>query len=355
MLTLDDSEAMSSPAEQAESIASREIIDALQAISPERRAALVIVGIEGLLLCGSGDDARHPGGHADVAGRARARGIARPARRRRPPSLNQGGRAMSRRDFTERDIHMALDGELPSEERADYENWLEANPEMKARSVRFEADRARLRDTFAGVLDERVPARLTELVTGKAARPAAGAPRWRMAAAAAYPARARGGRRLSGRHRRLGLEAQAEDELAENAITAHTIYAAEQRHAVEVGANDKDHLLGWLSKRLGLTLIAPDLTADGLPAGRRAPVAGRAQKRGDAALRGRKGQPHLDLRHHRRRGKGDGESTSRRPAARAPSIGWTRAGAALSSARCRRSSCSMSARKPTGRCWPARA
>jgi RNA polymerase sigma-70 factor (ECF subfamily) len=47
MLTLDDSEALSSPAEQGESIASREIIDALQAISPERRAALVIVGIEG--------------------------------------------------------------------------------------------------------------------------------------------------------------------------------------------------------------------------------------------------------------------------------------------------------------------
>jgi len=47
MLTLDDSEAMSSPAQQVESIASREIMDALQAISPERRAALVIVGIEG--------------------------------------------------------------------------------------------------------------------------------------------------------------------------------------------------------------------------------------------------------------------------------------------------------------------
>jgi RNA polymerase sigma-70 factor (ECF subfamily) len=47
MLTLDDSEAMSSPAEQTDSVASREIIEALQAISPERRAALVIVGIEG--------------------------------------------------------------------------------------------------------------------------------------------------------------------------------------------------------------------------------------------------------------------------------------------------------------------
>jgi RNA polymerase sigma-70 factor (ECF subfamily) len=47
MLTLEDSEALSSPAEQAESLASREIMDALQAISPDRRAALLMVGIEG--------------------------------------------------------------------------------------------------------------------------------------------------------------------------------------------------------------------------------------------------------------------------------------------------------------------
>jgi anti-sigma factor RsiW len=185
---------------------------------------------------------------------------------------------MSQRDFTEREIHMALDGELPEEERADFQSWLDANPEMKARSLRFEADRARLRNTFAGILNERVPDGMTRLVTGEAKRLSAGAPRWRMAAAAAILlALGAGGGYVAGVGR-LGLEAQAEDELAEGAIAAHTIYAAEQRHAVEVGAGDKDHLLGWLSKRLGLTLIAPDLTADGfelvggrlLPAGQTA-------------------------------------------------------------------------------------
>nr|MDQ2705047.1 anti-sigma factor [Pseudomonadota bacterium] len=170
---------------------------------------------------------------------------------------------MSRRDFTERDIHMALDNELPEEERADFDAWLDANPEMKARSLRFEADRTRLRDSFAGILDERTPDRLARLVTGEAGKPAVGAPRWRMAAAAALLlALGAGGGYLAGVGV-LGLEAQAEDELAEEAIAAHTIYAAEQRHAVEVGADDKDHLLGWLSKRLGLTLIAPDLSEEG--------------------------------------------------------------------------------------------
>ena len=47
MMTLDEKEALSSPATQAESVASREILDALQAVSADRRAALLMVGIEG--------------------------------------------------------------------------------------------------------------------------------------------------------------------------------------------------------------------------------------------------------------------------------------------------------------------
>ncbi|RWN30675.1 MAG: RNA polymerase sigma factor [Mesorhizobium sp.] len=47
MLPLEAGEAVAQPAEQVESIASREIVDALQAISPDRRAALVMVAIEG--------------------------------------------------------------------------------------------------------------------------------------------------------------------------------------------------------------------------------------------------------------------------------------------------------------------
>ena len=49
---------------------------------------------------------------------------------------------MTRRDFSIRDIHMALDGELPADEREDFAHWLETNPEMKALNARFAADRA---------------------------------------------------------------------------------------------------------------------------------------------------------------------------------------------------------------------
>jgi len=47
VLSLDDNEALSSPADQADSLATREIVEALQAISADRRAALLMVGVEG--------------------------------------------------------------------------------------------------------------------------------------------------------------------------------------------------------------------------------------------------------------------------------------------------------------------
>lgn len=47
MLPLEAGEALAVPAEQAANLASREIVDALQTIGPERRAALVLVAIEG--------------------------------------------------------------------------------------------------------------------------------------------------------------------------------------------------------------------------------------------------------------------------------------------------------------------
>jgi anti-sigma factor RsiW len=184
---------------------------------------------------------------------------------------------MSRRDFTERDIHIALDGELPEDERAEFDAWLVANPEMKAKSLRFEDDRKRLQAAFAGVLDEPVPGRLAKRVIGEGVSSSTGWGRWRMAAAAVLLlALGLGGGYFAG-HGVLGTGTSAEDKLSEDAIAAHMLYASEQRHAVEVGAGEKDHLLSWLSDRLGVTLVAPDLAAEGfqlvggrlLPAGQK--------------------------------------------------------------------------------------
>ena len=47
------------------------------------------------------------------------------------------------------------------------------------------------------------------------------------------------------------------------AARAHLVYSPEVRHPVEVEAKDKDHLVKWLSKRLGTNLKIPILANEG--------------------------------------------------------------------------------------------
>ena len=191
---------------------------------------------------------------------------------------------MSRRPYTIRDIHMALDGEMPAEDREDYEIWLSANPDMKALSVRFAADRARLQGVFAPVLKEPVPERLAALVAagGPRRRPSpmrrfAAALPWRGALVASLVIASAGIGYLGGLSQAAREESGAE-AIVERAIEAHAMYAAEKVHSVEVGADQKDHLVGWLSKRVGTPLVAPDFSPEGyrLVGGRLLPASGQA-------------------------------------------------------------------------------
>jgi anti-sigma factor RsiW len=50
---------------------------------------------------------------------------------------------------------------------------------------------------------------------------------------------------------------------AERADIAYAVYAPEQRHAVEVGASQQDHLVTWLSKRLNRSVTIPSLAEYG--------------------------------------------------------------------------------------------
>jgi len=183
---------------------------------------------------------------------------------------------MTMREFSERDIHLALDGELPQDERAAYERWLETHPDMQAKSRRYDAARDLLRGAVAGVMDEPVPERLAKILASE--KPSAShssAPwRWRMAAAALIFAAGGLGGYLLGASGWRPVNGTA-IQLADGAIAAHAIYAAEKLHVVEVGADQKEHLVGWLSKRIGVTLVAPDLSAEGfeLIGGRLLPAA----------------------------------------------------------------------------------
>lgn len=183
---------------------------------------------------------------------------------------------MIRRDFTEQDIHLALDGEMPAEDRGAFEAWLDGHPEMKARSERFADDRKSLQVAFDGAAAELVPQRFHRLLGGEARAPRSW-PAWRQLAAAVliFVLGAAGGYGVGLWRQPTAAHDRA---FADNAIRAHDMYAAEKLHVVEVKADQRDHLLGWLSKRVGVQLVAPDLSAEGydLIGGRLLPDAGKA-------------------------------------------------------------------------------
>jgi RNA polymerase sigma-70 factor (ECF subfamily) len=86
MMTLDEQEALASPAHQPESVASREIMEALQAVSPDRRAALLMVGVEGFSYAEAANILGVPAGtlmSRIARGREELRGLLDDAARRR--------------------------------------------------------------------------------------------------------------------------------------------------------------------------------------------------------------------------------------------------------------------------------
>ena len=63
---------------------------------------------------------------------------------------------------------------------------------------------------------------------------------------------------------RPAIPARAEvPGFVKRAAVAHATYSPEVRHPVEVGADQEQHLVAWLSKRLGATVRAPKLETMG--------------------------------------------------------------------------------------------
>jgi anti-sigma factor RsiW len=52
-------------------------------------------------------------------------------------------------------------------------------------------------------------------------------------------------------------------DFGHQSVVAHVVYSPEVRHPVEVTAAQQEHLVQWLSKRLGRPLKVPDLAAQG--------------------------------------------------------------------------------------------
>ena len=159
---------------------------------------------------------------------------------------------------TEEELHAFVDGELPPDRREAVEAWLAAHPDDAARVGAWRAQSDAIRARYHDIAAQPVPSRL------KLDRMSYAARSWKiMAAAAVVAALLIGG--AAGWIARGGSAAINEfDMLAAQALDAHRLYAVEVRHPVEVSAAEADHLVQWLSKRVGYQLRTPNLEAMGL-------------------------------------------------------------------------------------------
>ncbi len=186
-----------------------------------------------------------------------------------------------RTPVTEDDLHAYVDGFLDEKRRREIEAWLKDHPQEAAEVAVWQAQAADLKAAFSGYarLDDAdwamvraAPSPVVNTPLRKAALLAASLVLFLSGAAAGIYA-----------DRTLGAfppieTASALESLPAQSKSAFLIYASEKRHPVEVGADEQEHLVTWLGKRLDYKLVAPDLRAQGysLVGGRLVPVNGKA-------------------------------------------------------------------------------
>src|SRR5258707_4890054 len=179
--------------------------------------------------------------------------------------------------ISEAELQAYADGRLPEERHQAVEAWLATRPEESERTTAYRRLAHEVRSAYETVLAAPVPHRL--------AQAAARRPQWRRIAAVAgwialgIAIGAPAG--WQARPERTVTQVVPDTSLfVRRAAIAHATYSPEVRHPVEVGADQEQHLVAWLSKRLGAPVRAPKLDSIGyslvggrLLPGRNGPVA----------------------------------------------------------------------------------
>jgi len=160
---------------------------------------------------------------------------------------------------SEDDLHAYVDGLLPPARVAEVETWLAAHSDKAAEIALWQRQNEALTALFPPVAAETVPDRLKPRQLAR--RPRGLTLNWPQLAAAALVLLALGAG--AGWALRTFERPSESDSLIASAVTAHSLYVKENRHAVEVVAADRDHLVSWLSNRVARPITPPDLAAEG--------------------------------------------------------------------------------------------
>jgi anti-sigma factor RsiW len=166
---------------------------------------------------------------------------------------------MSPGNVTQAELHALVDGELDDARVDDVLAWLQAHPEDAVRVAQWQAQRLQMRRLYRSIDPGPTPAAMTSVPLRRRWN-------WRHAAAAAalLAVGAAGGYWGPQWHGAEDGPALADAApFVRDAVIAHTVYAPEKRHPVEVSADEEAHLVQWLGRRLGVPLRAPALHAQG--------------------------------------------------------------------------------------------
>lgn len=185
---------------------------------------------------------------------------------------------MNRLPISEADLQGYVDDRLDSSRRAEVEAYLAAHPEEAARLAAYRRQNTQLQALLDPALNEPVPPHLRQSIRA----PARGSP-WRVAAVVTWislgglfggvlgwtmrgaaPMSSQVSAQLPRVTEPLGApQATVGERLAWRAAVAHAVYSPDTRRPVEIGADQEEQLVTWLSKRLGVQLKPPSLRAQG--------------------------------------------------------------------------------------------
>lgn len=156
----------------------------------------------------------------------------------------------------ENDLQSYVDGRLDPARQAAVEAYLAENPAERQRLLDYQRIDAELHRLFDPVLDEPIPAALRLAAQHRSRAPRIGL----LQTAAAVGFMLIGGGLGWFAHERFSQPGLAQESFVQQALGAHAVYVSEVRHPVEVEASEAQHLVAWLSKRLGATIQAPTLS-----------------------------------------------------------------------------------------------
>lgn len=170
---------------------------------------------------------------------------------------------MKQHPITEADLQAYVDGVLPASRRNEIETYLAQRPEEAKRLQAYRQQKDELRALFNPVLDEPIPPSIptrSHYRQWNVQRFAAGLAIAVVSGSGGWLLHGQEDSNLKAQFATTGQTANHRaPALARQAAIAHVVYSPDVRHPVEIGADQEDQLVTWLSKRLGTPVRPPKL------------------------------------------------------------------------------------------------